>query len=100
MPLKKHFKWVDNDKMNHATVGLMIFFISYFMVGLSPSVAMVLVTAAGIVKEHFDKQRHRIGFKPGYFDKYDVVATMTGGAIGVTAVGIFEGVILLISLFT
>lgn len=86
----KGFEWVGADKMAHTIIAIMISGLLYFWTNIDVSIIMLIVTAVGFGKEYFDKNRHKLGLKQGKFDKYDVIATMTGGAIFQTIVGIYE----------
>lgn len=86
----KGFEWVGADKMAHAIIAIMISGLLYFWTNTDVSIIMLIVTIVGFGKEYFDKHRHKLGLKQGKFDKYDVVATMVGGAIFQTIVGIYE----------
>ena len=86
----KGLEWVTWDKMAHFVGGLMIFSLSMGFAKLSPEISMLIVTVLGFAKEYFDKYRHKLKIKKGFFDKYDVIATIMGGAVGVTLFGIYR----------
>jgi hypothetical protein len=77
---------MKRDKTLHLVLGLMIFMICMGFFQLSAEVAMLIVTVVGIGKELiWDKV-----LKKGAPEKMDAVATMAGGAIGVSLFALFH----------
>ena len=94
----KGFEWLDGDKQAHVIGGIMIYGICRGFLQFDSKTSMLCVTAASLLKEIFDHYRADIKlfnyrFRPGKFDKWDIIATMMGGAVAATSDGIIINII-------
>ncbi len=84
------YGWMDHDKSLHFFAGAMILPLAYKMLNLPMSTSMTLVFIVAVLKELFDENKHRFGFKKGEFDKEDIIYTLAGAACVQTIVGVIH----------